>query len=136
MIASDSKGQLILTAWRALFKCRDADEAEAWACLEGLRLAAQWIKQPVIVESDCARMVHAMKEKEDRSAVSFILLEAGHQARMLSQWKVAKVKRECNLVANDLANLARRNTHTAVWLGRAPACVEDTLRKIVTLVTS
>ena len=55
MIASDSKGQLILTAWRALFKCRDADEAEAWACLEGLRLAAQWIKQPVIVESDCAR---------------------------------------------------------------------------------
>ena len=65
-----------------------------------------------------------------------VLEEARHQARMLSQWKVAKVKRECNLVANDLANLARRNTHTAVWLGRAPACVEDTLRKIVTLVTS
>ena len=127
VIARDSRGQVILTAWRVLFRCQDADKAEAWACLEGFRLAAQWIQDPVIVESDCARIVQAMKEKEDRSAASFILLEARDQARMLSQWQVAKVKRECNIVANDLDNLARRNTHSAAWLGRAPACVEDTV---------
>ena len=38
---------------------------------------------------------------------------------------MAKVKREYNLVANELAQLARRNMHSAVWLRRVPACVDD-----------
>jgi len=59
-------------------------------------------------------------QEEDRSTITFILLEAKDQAQMLSKWRVAKVKRECNLVANEIAHLARRTTHTAVWLGRAP----------------
>jgi hypothetical protein len=69
-----------------------------------------------------------MQVKEDRSALSVILLEAKDQARILSEWRVSKVKRECNLVANELAHLARRTTHTAVWLGRAPACVDDIVK--------
>ena len=39
--------------------------------------------------------------------------------------KIVKVSRDCNKVANELAALARRNTHLAVWLGQAPACVTD-----------
>jgi len=57
VIARDNEGHVIFSAWRAIFNCQDAAEAEAWACLEGLRLAAQWIHEPVIVESDCARIV-------------------------------------------------------------------------------
>lgn len=34
-------------------------------------------------------------------------------------------ERESNVVAHELAALARRNTHTAVWLGQVPACVAD-----------
>lgn len=29
--------------WRVLFRCADAAEAEARACVEGIRLAAQWV---------------------------------------------------------------------------------------------
>ncbi|KAF8687355.1 hypothetical protein HU200_043041 [Digitaria exilis] len=94
---------------RVLFRCSDAVEAEAQACAEGLRLAAQWVQGPVILESDCARVVGALQKKEDRSSV-------------------ARVKRECNLVANDLAHLARRNMHPAVWLGQAPVCVVDLIK--------
>jgi hypothetical protein len=39
--------------------------------------------------------------------------------------KIVKVKRDCNKVANELAALARRNTHSAVCLGQIPACVMD-----------
>jgi hypothetical protein len=35
---------------------------------------------------------------------------------MLVDWRIAKVKRECNLIAHELASLVRRNTYTAVWL--------------------
>jgi ribonuclease HI len=127
VIARDSSVQVILTARRVLFRCQGAVEAEVRACREGFRLAAQWTQGPVIIESDCARIVQAMKEREDRSAISFILMEAKVQARLLPEWRVAKVRRECNLVANDLAQLAKRSMHTAVWLGRAPACVESTV---------
>jgi len=128
VIARDNEGHVIFSAWRSIFNCQDAAEAEAWACLEGLRLAAQWIHEPVIVESDCARIVQALQAEEDRSALSFILLEAKDHARMLPQWRIAKVKRECNSVANELAQLARRNMHSAVWLGRALACVADIVK--------
>ena len=84
--------------------------------MSGRSLAAQWIHEPVIVESDCARIVQALQAEEDRSALSFILLEAKDHARMLPQWRIAKVKRECNIVAHELAALAWRNTHSAVWL--------------------
>ena len=85
--------------------------------MEGIRLAAQWAQEPVIVETDCARIVQAMGAQEDRSSLSFVIAEAKTQARVLVDWRVAKVKRECNLVAHELAHLARRNIHSAVWIG-------------------
>jgi uncharacterized protein with PhoU and TrkA domain len=54
-----------------------------------------------------------MEEVEDHSAVSFIMAEAKDHANLLVDWHIAKVKRECNLVAHELASLATRNTHTA-----------------------
>jgi len=73
VVARDSGGQVIFTAWRALFRCQNAEEVEAQACLEGLRLAAEWAQGPVIVKTDCARIVHAMEAKIDRSMLSFVV---------------------------------------------------------------
>lgn len=42
MIIKNHEGEVILIAWRVLFRCASVDEAEALACLEGLRLASQW----------------------------------------------------------------------------------------------
>jgi hypothetical protein len=60
--------------------------------LEGFRLAAQWAQGPAIIESDCVRIVQAMKEVGDRSATSFIVAEAKDQASLLVDWQVAEVK--------------------------------------------
>lgn len=35
------------------------------------------------------------------------------------------VRRERNFVAHELAQLAKRTNHTAVWRLRAPRCVEQ-----------
>ena len=45
-----------------------------------------------------------MKEGQDWSAVSFIVQEAKDQAQLLLEWRVTKVRRESDLVANDLAH--------------------------------
>jgi len=73
IIARDSEHQVVFTAWRVLFRCQDALEAEARACLEGLRLSAPWSQGPVIVETDCARLIQALEAKEDRSSIRFLL---------------------------------------------------------------
>ena len=128
VIARDSQGHVIFTAWRVLFRCQSAEEAEAQACLESFHLAAQWAQGSIIVETDCARVANALQAKEDRSLLCFILSEARHHARLLVEWRIAKVMRECNSVAHEFAALARRNTHSAVWIGQAPACVLDLVK--------
>lgn len=43
-------------AWRKLFHCNDAEEAEAIACLEAVRLAERWEDAEILLESDCAML--------------------------------------------------------------------------------
>ncbi|OEL28018.1 hypothetical protein BAE44_0010966, partial [Dichanthelium oligosanthes] len=46
----------------------------------------------------------------------------------LNTWKIVHVKKEYNVIMNGLDHLARRNIHSAFWLGQAPACVQDLIR--------
>jgi hypothetical protein len=57
------------------------------------RLAAQWACGPIILESDCARVVEAMRKKKDSSSLSFIFKEALEHAQLLEKWRVQKVKK-------------------------------------------
>jgi ribonuclease HI len=125
VIARNHHGDVIFTAWRSIPNCSSAVEAEARACLEGIKLAVQWIRGPVLLETDCARVHVAMSSEEDRSEISFIIREAKAHAQWLAGWDVTQANRECNIVAHELAHLARRTANTSFWLGRAPACVTD-----------
>ncbi|OEL23794.1 hypothetical protein BAE44_0015185, partial [Dichanthelium oligosanthes] len=78
-----------------------------------LRLASQWIHQPIILESDCARVV-------DRSQIGFYTEEA---KKLSQQGKIIQVKPERSDVTHVLAQLARRNAHAAVWLQQTPQCI-------------
>jgi ribonuclease HI len=106
LVARDHNGTVIFTAWRAIERCSSAYEAEAMACAEGLRLAAQWSPGSIILESDCARAIDALRSKEDRSKASFIVAEAREHAQLLSEWCAVQVNRGCNSIAHDLAHLA------------------------------
>ena len=49
----------------------------------------------------------------DRLNSCYIILEAKEHLQTLVEWKFRKVRIECNKVAYELVNLARRNVHTA-----------------------
>nr|CAB3477240.1 unnamed protein product [Digitaria exilis] len=128
VIARNWQGEVIFSAWRVIFRCASALEAEALSCVEGLRLATQWAQEPVVLEMDCKCVVEAMKSGEGRSEVSFLIMEVKELTELIVNWEVVQVKRECNVIAHELAHLARRNCHSAVWLGREPACVIDQVK--------
>jgi ribonuclease HI len=62
LIAPNSAGQLCFCAGRNLEGLADAEEAEAYAVLDGVQLAARMIQGPVIVESDCTIDAATMTE--------------------------------------------------------------------------
>jgi hypothetical protein len=53
IVMQDSEGKVVLTTWRELAGCGLPEQAEAEACLEGMRLSVEWIRQPMLVETDC-----------------------------------------------------------------------------------
>jgi len=124
ILARDHSGSVCFSAWRVLFHCSSPFEAEVRACVEGIRLASQWIQMPVILESDCSRVVHAFNSsKEDRSEFAFHVKEGKDLMQLLQEVEIVQVNRERNSAAHLLAQLARRNVHSAVWLRQVPSCI-------------
>ncbi|XP_066347579.1 uncharacterized protein [Miscanthus floridulus] len=86
VVIGDWVGDLKLTAWRVIFHCRDAKEAEARACLEGVHLAHRWPEIPMIMESDCHSVVTKLKENtRDRSSIWQLVEEAREVGGQLSR---------------------------------------------------
>jgi len=56
------------------------------------------------------------------------LRKEGTKQKEEKRTKEPRENRECNLVAYEFAHLARRNTHTTVWIGPAPVCVHDLIK--------
>jgi hypothetical protein len=76
VIARDDEGRALAATWKCLVHCRDAEEAETWACLEGVRLARLWPDRQVCIESDCAQVIgKVLLKKLDRSLVAPIISE-------------------------------------------------------------
>lgn len=77
VIIRDCHGQPLLIAWEVLLNCRDAEEAEARACLRvrGIRLTSGWPEVGVVLETDCASSVIAKVQAEgpDRSQLKVLI---------------------------------------------------------------
>lgn len=50
-------GEIVFSACRALFSCRDALEAELCSCMEGLSSSIQRSELPIVIEVDFATVV-------------------------------------------------------------------------------
>lgn len=125
VIIRDHQGQVLLTAWRVLFHCRDAEEAEAAACLDGILLAGRWPDKPVLLESDCASVVAKVLATEDRSLVGAIIKDVKWEAALYPGFEMVKVERKQNRVAHELAQVACRLSQSRVSFSCVPDCVQD-----------
>uniref|UniRef100_K4AID3 RNase H type-1 domain-containing protein n=1 Tax=Setaria italica TaxID=4555 RepID=K4AID3_SETIT len=94
-------------SWRWLRHCRNVEEAEALACLEGIRLAAWWADRVMVLEADCSTVIDKLtKGGMDRSRVVPVIMDAS-----------------CvNKVAHELAHLAIRSKQCCVSFLSFPEC--------------
>jgi ribonuclease HI len=126
VVIRNCAGTVLLSSWRWVDHASDAEEIEAMACREGLTLAGEWCHQPIILESDYLSVIKNLAKPEDQRAKSvFIIRESLEAAARCLRVVFNHVKRERNLVAHQLAQMAKRLRHSAVWHSRVPFCVES-----------
>ena len=125
VIIRDHNGHILVSAWRYLFHCSSAEEAELLACREGLLLAHHWCNGTVIMESDCSSCLAALgNQRIDHSIHASLVQDVKMIMTMLENVCLVKVTREQNRVAQELAQHARRVCSSAIWLGSVPNCIE------------
>nr|ABA98911.1 retrotransposon protein, putative, unclassified, expressed [Oryza sativa Japonica Group] len=69
IIIRNHMGEVLLSSWRTIKNCGSAEEADqAVSCRDGIRLLVEWVKMPMILETDCANIGRAMVNTgDDRS---------------------------------------------------------------------
>lgn len=123
MILRNSVGEIVFSACRALFSCRDALEAELCACMEGLSSAIQRSELPIVIETDSTEMVSMLNEGGvNRSAYASLVNEIRFLLT-LRQVCITHVPRSQNKAADGLASFGRITGRTMTWLNLGPADV-------------
>ncbi|KAI5022264.1 hypothetical protein ZWY2020_058994 [Hordeum vulgare] len=115
MILRDHEGSVIFAAYRCIFNCNDALEAELHAIMQGMALALQHSAL-----ANCALTGDSLS----RSAYGHLVLEIKRHLQD-REFVPSKLKREQNRVAHRLALYSHTESTTAVWLGRSPPCIEE-----------
>ncbi|XBI10910.1 hypothetical protein VPH35_138071 [Triticum aestivum] len=125
MILRRHDGSVIFAAYRCIFNCNDALEAELHAIMQGMALALQHSSLPIVVQSDSSTALAAMTgDSLSRSAYGHLVAEIWLHLEA-REFVPSKIKREQNRVAHRLALYSRTESTTAVWLGRSPPWIED-----------
>jgi ribonuclease HI len=126
MVLRDEEGLPIFSACQFLEDCQSPMEAELRACLEGIELTRQHSQLPLIIETDCSQLVVAVSSPtHDRSPFLHWVNEIKSLASILCQCRFVKVERIQVRVSDFLANLARLQHQSMIWLGSGP---EDVLQ--------
>ncbi|VAI34738.1 hypothetical protein VPH35_091399 [Triticum aestivum] len=120
MILCNDRGEIIFSACRALYSCREALEAELCACMEGLSLAIQRSELPIELELDAqVAMSMIICEGTNRSVYAALVKEIRHLLS-LRRTCITLVSRSQNKASDSLATFGRGQGRTMTWLGSGP----------------
>lgn len=121
-IARSHEGNVIWARNQAGIKCQDPVEAEARACLLGLQCIHDAENSSIILESDNALVIAAIKNKNQGMSRLWHIFEEIDviQARCL-RFVAVKIGRESNQAAHELPAVAMRNVQEQFLVGVCPA---------------
>lgn len=125
IVLRDGSVTVLLAAYRYMFNCNDAFEAEIHAIMQGMALAIQHTDLPVVVQSDSATGLSVLATDDlTKSAYGHLVLEIKELMKE-REFLPQKLHRSLNSVADRLAHYSRTERTTAVWVHSVPPCIED-----------
>jgi hypothetical protein len=124
VVARDHLGAIVMAASKVIDICKDAEEAEASAIWEGLKLAMEHDLEPSVMESDCATTVNTVNSNAECSSRCWtIYRDIEYLSSPFPSRKVLKIGRNSNRlrVAHNLAARASRS----LWASTIPEEIQE-----------
>lgn len=110
-----------LSAWGKSMQCQDTSTAEALACLAGIRACVVHAHLPIILASDCSRVIQALADtRMNRSTMAPAIFDIRDLFNQFSEVIVQKEDRRANGLAHMLARLCREGLEPALEWGCVP----------------
>jgi ribonuclease HI len=129
VVVRDQSGAVMLSAWKYLENIASPEEAEALACLEGMRVAVDYMRQPLQVESDCMVLINALQSPyPDRASWLGTITEIKELSQLFPDCNFNHVRRTGNQAAHALAQLALRRKHGDVLRAGFPQEIAKIVR--------
>jgi ribonuclease HI len=127
MILRNQQGEVIFAACQQVQHCRDATEAEIMTIEEGLKLALLWTQQRFSVESDCSTAIDLIGcASTNISEYAFRISTIRGLLRERDS-RLVKINRVANRASHELAQLARVQGRTNVWIRESPPEIDAVL---------
>jgi hypothetical protein len=114
------------STWRIVRGSSSPEQVEAEACLGGLRLALDWVGQPIWVETNCLTLVQDLGRKnESRSRLAGLVAEIRVVGNLLPQCKFRHAYRASYEVSHSLPSSEGDKCQECVVIHfDAPPCVQ------------
>lgn len=117
LVMRDCTGRAFFASSRHLERCNSALEAELQACREGLILGLQYTLLPIVLETDCLEAMLLIQSTEKvMSTEAFIVREIKDLVQGNREIKLNKAQRSQNRISHWLANKARCEHISEIWL--------------------
>ena len=129
VIIRDCNGHVVLALSKYLQGKFVADRVEALAVEQGVLLAQELQLSRVIVESDALTVIQAINDNTTGSDLGHILQGVLLVCESFESCFFKHLSRDFNVVAHELAQLARRTESSCMWNGVTPSEVSKLVQK-------
>ncbi|KAL2922263.1 hypothetical protein RDABS01_013754 [Bienertia sinuspersici] len=120
-VVRDWVGDVVLSSCWKVNEAISVEESEAMAVRHALTIAWEAGFREVIVEADCLKVIHHLKNKiQEPSTFGCIIADILAIAEQCNSFCFSHVRRTGNIVAHNLAKLSRFYDQMMVWVEDIP----------------
>ena len=115
------KGEFITAAMKKSRYYGSIASAEAEVAHWGLEIAENAARIPLIIESNCQKLVNLItKKKSSKVEIFWTISEVHERLKRLNQFICQHTPRSCSSIAHTLAGLALKVVESVIWLETCP----------------
>ncbi|XP_023870562.1 uncharacterized protein LOC111983136 [Quercus suber] len=128
VIIRDNRGETITALCMSLNGEYPSLETEVIALEKGFILAKQMELQQIMLETNALTVVQSLLAGDKGGDLGHLLQGISDTLNSFSSWQIKHLKRDCNRVAHELAQLAKCTGIKQVWKGVSPPTVQHLIQ--------
>ncbi|KAK9993278.1 hypothetical protein SO802_022981 [Lithocarpus litseifolius] len=127
VVIRDCRGLVLVAKSKVMAGSYEAGVTEALAVEEGVLLARERGLHQIIIESNSLEVVQAIRTRSSHGEAGTVVQGILVLLDSFCSWKVQHLKRDYNIVAHELAQMAKGSAESQTWEGVEPTMLQHLL---------